>query len=236
MDEFTVEGGSEEGPCVMNVFKQNQNQIYIGVTIAAIVLAAILAVNYGVNRKAEEEESTRTVTTIEEKEKRDKVLISTNTAVIKDGLSNMGVLITQEYYFTQVETYSKEKNIFIVIPTRSGFTYSYDGNVVAGVDFGGISVKTDEDRKVITVDLPPSEIQSVNIDRDTFKIYSEKESLWNPLKLEDYNISLVDFEDSAKAKALENGILERSDAQAQKLVREFIGSFPNASGYTVVFE
>ena len=176
------------------------------------------------------------MTTIEEKEKRDKVLISTNTAVIKDGLSNMGVLITQEYYFTQVETYSKEKNIFIVIPTRSGFTYSYDGNVVAGVDFGGISVKTDEDRKVITVDLPPSEIQSVNIDRDTFKIYSEKESLWNPLKLEDYNISLVDFEESAKAKALENGILERSDAQAQKLVREFIGSFPNASDYTVVFE
>ena len=89
MDEYTVEGGSEEGPCVMNVFKQNQNRIYIGVTIAAIVLAAILAVNYGVNRKAEEEESTRTVTTIEEKEKRDKVLISTNTAVIKDGLSNM---------------------------------------------------------------------------------------------------------------------------------------------------
>ena len=229
-------GGSEEGPCVMNVFKKNQNRVYIGVTIAAIVLAAILVVNYGVNKKAEEEESTRTVTSIEEKEKKDKVLISTNTAVIKEGLSNMGTLITQEYYFTQVETYTKEKNIFIVIPTKSGFTYSYDGSVIAGVDFGEIDVKTDEDRKIITVDLPPSEIQSVNIDRDTFKIYSEKESLWNPLKLEDYNISLAEFEESAKEKALENGILERSDAQAQKLVSEFIGSLPNASGYTVDFE
>ena len=216
--------------------KHNANRIYIAVTAAALVLAAILLLNYEINRRAEESETIKTATTVAEKEKKDKVLISTSSETIRDGLANMGVLITQEYYFTQVETYTKEKNIFIVIPTRSGFTYSYDGNVVAGVDFGGINVKTDEDRKIITVDLPSSEIQSVNIDRDTFKIYSEKESLWNPLKLEDYNISLVDFEDSAKAKALENGILERSDAQAQKLVREFIGSFPNASGYTVVFE
>ena len=216
--------------------KHNANRIYIAVTAAALVLAAILLLNYEINRRAEESETVKTATTVAEKEKKDKVLISTSSETIRDGLANMGVLITQEYYFTQVETYTKEKNIFIVIPTRSGFTYSYDGNVVAGVDFGEINVKTDEDRKIITVDLPSSEIQSVNIDRDTFKIYSEKESLWNPLKLEDYNISLVDFEDSAKAKALENGILERSDAQAQKLVREFIGSFPNAAGYTVVFE
>ena len=220
----------------MNVFKQNQNRIYIGVTIAAIVLAAILAVNYGVNRKAEEEESTRTVTTIEEKEKRDKVLISTNTAVIKDGLSNMGVLITQEYYFTQVETYTKEKNIFLIIPSSSGFMYSYDGAVLAGVDFEKIGVQTDEDRKVVTVDLPPSEIQAVTIDRDTFKIYSEKESIWNPLKLEDYNISLAEFEDAAKEKALGSGILERSDQQAQKLVSEFIVSLPATNGYTVEFK
>jgi hypothetical protein len=193
-------------------------------------------VNYGADRKAEEEESTRTVTTIEEKAKRDKVLISTNTAVIKDGLSNMGVLITQEYYFTQVETYTKEKNIFLIIPSSSGFMYSYDGAVLAGVDFEKIGVQTDEDRKVVTVDLPPSEIQAVTIDRDTFKIYSEKESIWNPLKLEDYNISLAEFEDAAKEKALGSGILERSDQQAQKLVSEFIVSLPATNGYTVEFK
>jgi nitrogenase molybdenum-cofactor synthesis protein NifE len=82
---------------------------------------------------------------------------------------------------------------------------------------------------------PDSEIQAVTIDRDTFRIYSERESLWNPLKLEDYNISLAEFEDAAKEKALANGILERSDEQAQKLVREFAGSLPNTSGYTIEF-
>ena len=33
-----------------------------------------------------------------------------------------------------------------------------------------------------------------------------------------------------------SGILERSDAQAQTLVRQFILSLPSAAGYTVEFE
>ena len=216
--------------------KHNANRIYIAVTAAALVLAAILLLNYEINRRAEESETVKTATTVAEKEKKDKVLISTSSDTIRDGLSNMGVLITQEYYFTQVETYTKEKNIFLIIPSSSGFMYSYDGAVLAGVDFEKIGVQTDEDRKVVTVDLPPSEIQAVTIDRDTFKIYSEKESIWNPLKLEDYNISLAEFEDAAKEKALGSGILERSDQQAQKLVSEFIVSLPATNGYTVEFK
>ena len=216
--------------------KHNANRIYIAVTAAALVLAAILLLNYEINRRAEESETVKTATTVAEKEKKDRVLISTSSETIRDGLANMGVLITQEYYFTQVETYTKEKNIFLIIPSSSGFMYSYDGAVLAGVDFEKIGVQTDEDRKVVTVDLPPSEIQAVTIDRDTFKIYSEKESIWNPLKLEDYNISLAEFEDAAKEKALGSGILERSDQQAQKLVSEFIVSLPATNGYTVEFQ
>ena len=216
--------------------KQNRNRIYIAVTAAAIILAVILLLNYVNSKRAEQSEAAQTVTTAEEKEKKDKVLISTSTETIREGLSNMGVLITQEYYFTQVETYTKEKNIFIIIPSSSGFMYSYDGAVMAGVDFEKIEIGTDEDRMTITVDMPESEIQAVTIDRDTFKIYSEKESLWNPLKLEDYNISLVDFEEAAKEKALASGILERSDKQAQNLVREFITSLPTMSQYTIEFK
>ena len=78
--------------------------------------------------------------------------------------------------------------------------------------------------------------RAVTIDKDTFKVYSEKDSLWNPLKLEDYNVSLVEFEDAAKKKALAGGILTRSDEQARSLVREFIGSLPGTASYTVTFQ
>jgi hypothetical protein len=104
------------------------------------------------------------------------------------------------------------------------------------VDFTKVHVETDEDRQVISVTLPASEIQFVNIDKNTFQIYSEKDSLWNHMGLEDYNISLIEFENTAREKALASGILDRSDAQAKNLVTEFIGSLPNTSGYRIEFK
>ena len=219
----------------MDFIKQHRNQNYIGVTIAAVILALVLCLDFKIRRDAERNEAAMTATTIKEKEKKDKVVISVSTDTIQDGLANMGVLITQEYYFTQVEKYTKEKTFLKFITSSSEFMYSYDGAVMAGIDFEKIEIKTDEDRKIITVDMPDSEIQAVTIDKNTFKIYSEKDSLWNPLKLEDYNISLVEFEDAAKEKAIASGILGRSDEQARNLVREFISSLPNTGEYTISF-
>ena len=231
----TLEVGQEKGG-PMDSIMRNLNKIYIGVAVAAIVIALILCVDYGISRKAEKSESAQTATTIAEKEKKDKVYISVSTETIQDGLANMGVLVTQEYYFTQVERYTKEKTFLKFITTSSEFIYSYDGHVMAGVDFEKIQIEKDEDRKTIIVTIPKSEIIAVTIDKDTFKIYSEKESLWNPLKLEDYNISLVEFENAAKEKALAGGILDRSDEQARNLVREFIISLPNTSEYAIEFK
>ena len=219
----------------MNYLKEHRNQIYSCVTVIALILALILGVDYSMRRRAEKEEAAATATTRTEKEKKDKVLISVNTQTIQDGLADMGVLITQEYYFTQVEKYTKEKSILIFLTSSSEFTYSYDGAVLAGVDFEAIKIEKDEDRKTIIVTMPPSQIQAVTIDKDTFKIYSEKDSLWNPLKLEDYNVSLVEFENAAKEKAINGGILKRSDEQARNLVRGFISNLPNAQGYAVEF-
>lgn len=219
----------------MDFIKQHRNQIYIGVTIIASILVLVLCLDFKIRRDAERNEAAMTATTIKEKEKKDKVVISVSTDTIQDGLANMGVLVTQEYYFTQVEKYTKEKTFLKFIISSSEFMYSYDGAVMAGIDFEKIEIKTDEDRKIITVDMPDSEIQAVTIDKDTFKIYSEKDSLWNPLKLEDYNISLVEFEDAAKEKAIASGILGRSDEQARNLVREFISSLPNTGEYTISF-
>ena len=220
----------------MDFIKKYRNQIYIAVAVAAIAAAVLLLIDFQVKRRAEKSEAVQTATTIAEKEKKDKVIISVSTETIRDGLANMGVLITQEYYFTQVETYTKEKTFLKFITSSSEFMYSYDGKVLAGVDFGEIKIASDEDKKIITVTMPASRIEAVAIDRDTFRIYSEKESLWNPLKLEDDNISLAEFEDAAKEKAVGGGILARSDEQAKNLVREFISSLPNMSGYTIEFK
>ncbi|MBO4458861.1 MAG: DUF4230 domain-containing protein [Butyrivibrio sp.] len=216
--------------------KNNKNKIYLAIIIIAIIAAVILLVDYKFNTPTQPTmpEAASSESTV--KKDNSKVLVSVSTETIRDGIANMGTLITQEYYFTQVEKYTKEKTIMQFITSSSEFIYSYDGAVTAGVNFEKINISKDEDAKIIKVDIPDSEIFSVNIDKDTFKIYSEKDSLWNPLKLEDYNTSLTKFEEAAKQKAIDNGILEKSDAQAKTLIENFISNFPETAKYQIEFE
>ncbi len=212
---------------------KSKNYIYISIIAVCVIVMIILGLDW---RKNMVSNTNTTNTTASLKPKEEKVIVTVSTEVIEDGLENMGFLVTQEYYFTQVEKYTKEKKVFNVLPSTSEFMYSYDGAVMAGIDFEKIKISKDDEKKVITVDIPHSRVHTVTVDKDTFKTYSEKESLWNPLKLEDYNMSMAEFEEAAKEKALENGILERSDEQAQKIVDNFISNFPSSKGYEIRYE
>ena len=211
--------------------KSYLNKIYIG--IIAIAVVAMIVLLAGFTKEKEPQQMQETATEKVELEKKENVKITVNVETIKDGLNNMGTLITQEYYFSQIATYTKDKKILNFINSSAGFTYSYDGSVTAGIDFEKVEIKKDEEAKMIIVELPRSSIQTVNIDTSTFKVYSEKESLWNKIKLEDYNLSLGEFEESAKKKALDNGILDKSDEQAKTLIVNFIKNFPNVSDYGI---
>ncbi len=219
----------------MEYWERYKNYIYIGISVVAVIAMIVLLAGYN-KEKAEEEEVEYASSSELSLEKKEDVKIATSTETIQDGLANMGLLITQEYYFTQVEKYTKEKKLLNFINSSSEFIYSYDGAVLAGVNFEDIKVEKDEETGTITINVPPAEIQTVTIDKDTFKIYSEQESLWNPLKLEDYNVSLKSFEDAAKKKAIDNGILDRADEQAKALITNFLGNNPYTSKYKVAFE
>ena len=215
--------------------KHKQNIIYLIIICISVIVIIALGTRY-LNKIKSADDAQNDIPIVEMQPKEDKVVVSVSTETIQDGLQNMGFLITQEYYFTQVENYTKEMKLFNVIPSSSEMVYSYDGAVMAGINFEKILIEKNDDDKTITVKLPHSAIQTVTIDKDTFQIYSEKDSLWNPIKLEDYNMSLSEFEEAAKEKALENGILERSDEQAQKLVENFINNFPSVTGYDISYE
>ena len=219
----------------MKMTEKTKKKIYLAVIAVCVVAMIVLGFDYHTKRKNAPADLVVDETAAAVKPKDEKVLVSVSTETIQDGLANMGLLITQEYYFTQVERYTKEKTFLKVLSTSSEMLYSYDGSVQAGIDFEKIGIEKDDSAKTITITLPESEIQTVTIDKNTFKLYSEKDSLWNPLKLEDYNMSLAEFEDTARQKALDSGILERSDAQAKILVGNFISNFPAAADYEIIF-
>ena len=105
----------------------------------------------------------------------------------------------------------------------------------AGVDLSAAVIEKDGERKRITVSLPPAAITDVDIDPESFQLYSEKAGLGNPISAEDFNNALVQLEATARDKALARGLLERADENAHALVRRVVGALVDLNEYTLVF-
>ena len=167
------------------------------------------------------------------------IVVETEIAAetIEEGLNDIGQLVTEEYYFTEVVRYSSIKKLFNIELgiTASSFLASYDGVVTAGLDFTGIRIQKDEVNKVILVTLPKAQILNVDIDPDSFELYSEKEGLGNPISMEDYSASLAELENSAREKAVKLGVLERAEENARRIIRNFITGLVDPSAYSVSF-
>ncbi|MCR5656084.1 MAG: DUF4230 domain-containing protein [Butyrivibrio sp.] len=215
--------------------KNLKNIFYMAIIAISVIASVVMCVQFK-NSPAETASTSDSSERATLAPRKDTTIVTVNTEVINDGLKNMGFLVTQEYYFTQVETYKKEKPIFKYFKSSSVMAFSYDGSVTAGVDFEKIDISKDDTSKTITVNIPDSEIQTVIIDKDSFKKISEDDSLWNPLEIEDYNNAIKEFEEAAKKKAIESGILERSDDQAKKLIENFINNFPSVSDYKIEYK
>ena len=218
----------------------------IGIAVAVVLILCVLIVGLVRHGRDREELPVHTPTPVapmtkvvtKEVERFVEVEKTITSDIIQDGLRDLGVLITQEYYFTEVSTFSDVKKIFKSIElkfTESGYIVSYDGTITAGIDFSKAAVIKDVDAKKISVYLPKAEIQSVVLDKSSFKVYSEKTGLGNPLSVEDFNSSLIELEETAKAKAMERGILENADKNARSLVLNFISGLVDLTEYTLEF-
>lgn len=158
--------------------------------------------------------------------------------IIEDGLRDMGVLITQEYYFTEAVSFSSVKKLFQKITlglTESSYLATYEGVVAAGIDFTKISIQKDDAAKSITVNIPEATVQYIDIDPESFTLYSEKSGIGNRISLTDYNDSMIELEKTAEAKAIERGILEKADANAASIIENFIKGITGDTVYTVKY-
>lgn len=158
--------------------------------------------------------------------------------ILNDALREAGKLVTEEYYFTEVVSFSSIKrlwNIDLGI-TETSYLASYDGVVTAGVDLTRARVEKSETEKRITVTLPAAEIWGIDIDPESFCLYSEKAGLGNRLSAEDFNSSLIELEQTARDKALARGVLTRAEENARTLVRGCVGSLVDLGEYRLEFK
>lgn len=226
--------------------KTKTEKIYI-ILIALFVIGALAVVIVGLTgRGAEEpvptpapmnEVTVKEVEKLVEVEKIVEVEKEITAEMIEDGLNDMGVLLTEEYYFTEVVSFSSIKKFLsteIKLPfTETAYLAGYSGVVNAGIDFSAVTVEKDEGTKRISVHIPKAEIQNIDIDPDSFELYSEKVGLGNPLSVEDFNNSLIELESTAAEKAVGRGLLDRADENAKTLIENFVRGLVDMSVYSL---
>ena len=178
---------------------------------------------------AAEEPKRPSIITVEEK-------ISVESLV--DSLQDVGKLVTEEYYFTEVVEYSSVKTLWkITLPwTKSAFLISYDGMVSAGIDMTAVKVEVNEESKTIRVITPEAEIMAVDIDFDSFVCYAEDSGIGNRISIKEFNGALQSVEETARSKAVEKGVLVRAKEHADLLIRTIISSLVDLGEYSLVIE
>ena len=154
------------------------------------------------------------------------------------GLKDMGELVTQVGYFTNVQSNKNNRHLFgIDIPfTTSKYIYSYDGTVKAGLDFSKLEVTVDDANKIVTVKLPEVSIFDVNIDNESLKIYDESQSIFTPLHITDVNDAQIELKEEVRQTAIDNGILEEATKNAKTLISGFLSGTLDLKDYAIEFE
>lgn len=116
--------------------------------------------------------------------KKQKLEIETIEEIVKPA----GDLVTQRYFYTDVDTYENYKEILgAKVPLTTDKTvFSYRGTVSVGIVLSQVKFEVDELNNRILITLPPVFIVSNEIDPDSFQTYEIKNSVFTETKLGGY--------------------------------------------------
>lgn len=158
--------------------------------------------------------------------------------VIKEGLADIGELATEEYYYTEVQSFESSKQLkgFDLPLTKSSYIFSYDGEIKAGIDFTQISVEEDEETGDLTITIPEASILSHELDTDSFEVYDESQSIFNKTSVGDVNDSISNLKKTAEEKALKRGILNKANSNAKLMIENLVSSLVNTEEIKVIYK
>lgn len=158
-------------------------------------------------------------------------VVEFDAAAFTEEIRNISELATVEYRYTNIGTLDAAEK-FSFIDWKKPFSdktaiVSMDGVIKAGTDLSKVKVQSDEANKRIIITLPEAEILSNELFEKSFQVYEEKDSIWNPLTLDDSNELRVQIKEKAQQNAIDNKVLEEAGSRAQQLIQKLIEALPN---------
>ena len=153
--------------------------------------------------------------------------------LIQNRIESAKELTSLKYSYTNMGQFENSNKFYgYDIPfTQKKFIVSYDGVISCGVDLDKMQVEVSG--KNINIKLPKSKILSHEIYEDSLKIFDQKTSIFNPIKVEDYNDFAKKQKKSVEEKAIERGILTQADKKCKKAIKDMINIDNSLKDYTI---
>ena len=142
---------------------------------------------------------------------------------LKASIEDIGDLVTDEYNYTDILTYKDSLTLMdMKIPfTDKSYIIKYNGYIKAGVDLSKAVVKDIKETSVV-LDVPVATITDSVLDEKSMVILDQKNNIFNPLDLGDYQDTLKKELNARELKAKKDGLLERAQDNADKILRKLL--------------
>ncbi len=145
--------------------------------------------------------------------------------IIKQDIKKIGELATMEYMYTDAARFSSSRKMLKGI-TEKSFTIKWDGVIKAGIDINEIVVDLNEEGKILTIMMPKAKILSHDPDRESVEILDESDGLFNPVRVEDQVAFEAACEKEMEQRAIENGLLDKAQENAEEIVLQLLMANP----------
>lgn len=245
------EGLQKELVRMAKMSKAKRKLITIAI-VAVLVLLTVGAAWLSGRRQAKENaeaEIAELKTMLEEQEEQIQELIDTPIVVsqvnpeiqldiIYSEINEIGELATMEYLFTDAAEFTDSKQIknWNIPFTEKSFILKWDGVIKAGVKLDLVSIEVNEDEKKIVVSVPAAEILSYEINSDSVEVLDEQDNIFNNITVDDKIKFDAATEEAMKERAIENGLLEKAQENAEDILLRLLQANPAIGNiYTIEF-
>ena len=158
--------------------------------------------------------------------------------IINSEMNDISELATAEYLFTNVSEFSDSKQIhnWNVPLTEKSFMMKWDGVIKAGIKLENIYSEVSDSDLKITIFVPAAEILSYQVDHDSVEVLDEKNNIFNTISVGDKVDFDAETEEAMKQRAIENGLLEKAQKNAEAVLYSFLrGNSAIGTEYVIEF-
>lgn len=162
-----------------------------------------------------------------------------DTKTIEEILQPAGDLITQRYYYTDVDTFENYKELLgAKLPlTTDKVVFTYTGVISAGIPLDRITFEVDNEAKKIYVTLPSPFVISHEIDENGFTAYEIKNSIFTETKFQDYSALIGGLKRQKQYEVMKNEqFMTAATEEAKKVISSFLKGASVTADYTIEFK